>query len=245
MDTKDVVTVAISVSALIISAVATTISIVRGQKEKQRTVRNQITDILSRIVAGNIENAKLYHETAANNPEYFQNLSSILNQQNAFLLNQAIYLTDQVPELVTAVEYNTLATANANAGDLIMAEKYYRKAVAVSPNDYYRSLATRSYGAFLFAQRRYEEAREEFRKAVGLLKGGDNLVRHTNGFTYQMWAWNELNNAGSIRRAQDLVESASNEFKGIDNETVRRDALKGLQAAIKLPTEIQQKVAEE
>lgn len=240
METKDVITVAISVSALIISTVATTISIIRGQKEKQRTVRNQITDVLSRIVAGNIENAKLYHETAQTNPEYFQAISSILNQQNAFLLNQAIYLTDQVPELVTAVEYNTLAGANANAGDLIMAEKYYRKAVAVSPNDYFRALAKRSFGTFLFAQRRFEEGREEFRKAVSLLKGGDNMVRHTNGFTYQMWAWNELNNAGSVQRAQELVESAANEFKGIDNEGVRRDALIGLKAAIKLPFENQQ-----
>ena len=237
---KDVVTVSISVSALIISAVATTISIIRGQKEKQRTVRNQITEVLSRIIAGKIENAKLYHETAEKTPEYFQALSSILNQQNAFLLNQAVYLTDQVPELVTAVEYNTLAAANSDAGDLIMAERYYSKAITVCPNDYYKSLAIRSYAGFLFAQRRLEEAREEFRKAVSLLKGGDNLVRYTNGFTYQMWAWNELNNANSIKRAQELVESASNEFKGIENEAVRKDALRGLQAAIRLPPEIPQ-----
>jgi len=151
--------------------------------------------------------------------------------QNAFLLQQATYLTDEVPDLVTAVEYNTIATATANAGDLISAEKYYKKAIEVSPNNYYRSLAIRSYAAYLFPQRRFEEARENFEKAISLLTGGDNLVRYTNGFTYQMWAWNESNNAASSKRAEELFESAINEFNGIDNETVRRDALNGLQAA--------------
>lgn len=178
-----------------------------------------------------LENAKLYHERAENDPVYYQTVSSILNQQNAFLLQQATYLTDQVPELVTAIEYNTIAAATANAGDLISAERYYKKAIEVSPNSYYRSLAVRSYANYLFPQRRFEEARENFRKAVSLLTGGDNLVRYTNGLTYQMWAWNELNNAASPKRAEELFESATNEFNGIDNETFRRTALNGLQAA--------------
>ncbi len=167
---------------------------------------------------------------------YFQSLSSILNQQNAFLLQQATYLAEQVPDLVTAVEYNTIASATANAGDLIAAEKYYKKAIDVSPNNYYRSLSIRSYANYLFPQRRFEEARENFRKAISLLTGGDNMVRYTNGLTYQMWAWNESNNAASPKRAEELFESAVNEFNGIDNETVRRNALNGLQGAKSSPS---------
>ncbi|MFN0085670.1 MAG: hypothetical protein ACKVX9_09805, partial [Blastocatellia bacterium] len=84
---------------------------------------------------------------------------------------------------------------------------------------------------FLYPQRRFEEAREQFKNAIALLTGGDNLVRFTNGFSYQMWGWNELNNAGAPKRAEELFESAMNEFNGIDNETVRRNALNGLEAA--------------
>jgi len=101
----------------------------------------------------------------------------------------------------------------------------------VSQNNYYRSLAVRSYANYLFPQRRFEEGRENFRKAISLLPGGDNVVRLTNGFTYQMWAWNELNNAASPKRAEELFERALNEFNGIDNDTVRRSALRGLAAA--------------
>jgi hypothetical protein len=51
-----------------------------------------------------------------------------------------------------------------------------------------------------------------------------------------MWAWNELNNAASPKRAEELFESATNEFNGIDNETIRRTALNGLQAAKSSPS---------
>jgi hypothetical protein len=74
-------------------------------------------------------------------------------------------------------------------------------------------------------------ALEQFQKAITLLNGSDNLTRYTNGLTYQMWAWNELSNAGSPKRAEQLIERARAEFGGIDNEGVRMNALRGLEAA--------------
>lgn len=235
METKDIITVSISSLAFLLSLVATTVSLVRSRYERQRAIRKEITDTLSKIVSTNIENAKAYRESAEKDPAFYQALSSILNQQNAFLLQQATYLMDEVPGLVTAVEYNTIAQANANAGELMAAERYFRKAIEVAPNPYQRSLATRSYAGYLFTQRRFEEARDLFRKAISLLAGGDNLVRYTNGLTYQMWAWNELSNAAAPTRAEELFESARNEFGGIDNESVRRQVMAGLQAARQAP----------
>jgi tetratricopeptide (TPR) repeat protein len=231
MEIKDLVAISISSLAFLLSLVATIVSLVRSKYEKQRAIKKEITDTLGKIVSTSLENAKLYRESAEKDPPYYQTVSSILNQQNVFLLQQATYLMDEVPKLVTAIEYNTIAAATSNAGDFMSAEKYYKKAIDASPNNYYRSLAIRSYAGYLFPQRRFEEARENFRKAISLLTGGDNLVRYTNGLTYQMWAWNELNNAASPRRAEELFESAANEFKGIDNEAVRRTALSGLEAA--------------
>ena len=236
MDTKDIVTISISSLAFLLSLMATMVSLVRSKYEKQRAIKKEITDILGKIVSTSLENAKLYRESAEKDPGYYQAISSVLNQQNVFLLQQATYLMDEVPGLVTAVEYNTVAAANANAGDLISAEIFYKRAIDVSPNVFYRSLAIRSYGGHLFAQHRFEEARENFRKAISLLTGSDNQIRYTNGLTYQMWGWNELNNAASPRRAEDLFESAANEFGGIDNEAFRRQALIGLQAAKLLPS---------
>ena len=38
-------------------------------------------------------------------------VSSTLNQQNAFLLSEATLIIEKIPDLVGAVEYNTLAVA--------------------------------------------------------------------------------------------------------------------------------------
>lgn len=122
METKDIVAISISSLAFLLSLVATIISVVRSKYEKQRVIKKEITDTLGKIVSTTIENAKLYRESAEKDPPYYQAVSSILSQQNAFLLQQATYLTDEVPDLVTAVEYNTIATATANAGDLISAD---------------------------------------------------------------------------------------------------------------------------
>lgn len=231
MAAKDIITMLVSALALVISVIATTISIIRGKYEQQRAVRNQITEVLKSMIAVQLDNAKLYHDAAEKEPGYFQAVSNILSQQNGFLLQQAVYLMDQVPHLVTAVEYNTVAFAHAEAGDLIQAERYFTKAIEVCPNDYARSGALRSYGTFLFAQHRHEEGREQFRRAIPLLKGADNFARAARGIAYQTWAWNELHNATSPKRAEELFESAKSEFSGIDNEGVRRDLLRGLEAA--------------
>lgn len=231
METKDIIAILISILAFVLSLAATIISIVRGKYEKERAIKKEITDTLEKIVSTSLDVAKIYHESAEKDPSYYQTVVSILSQQNTFLLRQATYLADQVPDLVTFIEYNTIAAATANSGDFMSADKLYKKAIDVSPNNYYRSLALRSYAGYLFVQHRLEEAREHFSRSVSLVTGGDNFARYTNGFTYQMWAWNELNNAKSPKRAEELFESAINEFNGIDNEEFRRNALKGLEAA--------------
>jgi len=231
METKDVVTVTISSLAFLLSFVATILALVRSSHEKQRAIKKEITELMGKLVATKLEGAKLYREHSGKDPAYFQAVSSILNQQNAFLINQATYLIDQVPRLVTAVEYNTIATATAETGDFVFADKYFHKAIDTSPPGYYRSLAIRSYAAHLFVQRRFAEGREAFRTSLSLLTGSSVEVRFTNGVTYQNWGWQELHNGRSPALAEPLFEKAADEFKGIENEMIRTNALNGLAAA--------------
>jgi tetratricopeptide (TPR) repeat protein len=231
MDAKDLFSLSLSALAFLLSASATIISLVRSKYEKQRAIKKEITETLGKIVSTALDAAKLYREAGTSDPNYYQAVSSILNQQNTFLLNQATYLAEQVPTLMTAVEYNTIAGATASAGDLIAADRYFRKAIDASPNAYFRALAMRSYANFLFSQHRFEAGRALFKRSILLMPGSDNFVRFTNGFTYQMWGWNEANQAGAPQQAELLFESAANEYKLIDNETVRSDALNRLQLA--------------
>jgi len=230
MELKDKASITLSIIALIISVAAAINTEISSKHEEQRTVRSQLTDVLSQIISVSIENAKLYKEAAKTDPVYYQAISSILNQRNTFLLQQAIYLTEKIPDLVTSVELNTIAAANANAYDLLTAEKYYLKAIDATKSDLWKAMAIRSYALFLFPQRRFEEARDQFRKSVSQLRGGDNFVRFTNGLTYQMWGAAELSSANSPERAEELFRNARNEFSGIDNEMVRNNAIAGLEA---------------
>ncbi|MCC6612635.1 MAG: hypothetical protein IT320_04095 [Anaerolineae bacterium] len=221
----------ISGVAVLLSFIALIVSQQSARHEQKRTLRSQLSDTLQRITDTQLENAKLFVEAANTNPIYYQTASATLNQQQGFLLSLASYLAEEIPELVTSVEYNTLAYSLAWSGDVLTAEKYYRKAIDVSPDAYYRSLATRSYASFLFPQRRFEEARDQYREALTLVKGGDDRARSTNGYTYQMWAVNELMIANAERRAEELFDSARNEIVGIENRGMQNQMLQGLQAA--------------
>ncbi|MBE0689529.1 MAG: hypothetical protein IH587_05335 [Anaerolineae bacterium] len=231
MDNTALLSNVISGIAVLLSFIALIISQRSSRHEQKRTLRSQLSDTLQRITDTQLANAKLFVEAATTNPIYYQTASSTLNQQQAFLLSLASYLAEQIPELVTSVEYNTLAYSLAWSGDVLTSEKYYRKAIDVAPDEYYRSLATRSYASFLFPQRRFEEARAQYREALTLVKGGDDRARSTNGYTYQMWAVNELMIANAEKRAEELFDSARNEFAGIENRGLQNQNLQGLQAA--------------
>ena len=170
LNVNDKASLAMSGIALMLSIVAYVNGEIKGASEQQRTMRSQLTNVLGRIISSNLENTKAFRDAGQSDPFYYQQVSSILNQQNAFLLQQAMYVSEQIPSLVTTVELNTIALANASAGDIVVAERYYKRAIDTSPSDYYKSLATRSYATFLFPQRRFEEGRDQFRKAVSLLK---------------------------------------------------------------------------
>jgi tetratricopeptide (TPR) repeat protein len=230
MDAAAVAGLVISGLALALSGVAAYLARRRDSYERRRALRSELTDLLSRLVRAGLENARLLKEYRTD-PAYVQAVSSALNQENAFLLNEARILIDQIPEQVGSVEYNTLAAAAANASWVVMADDYYRRAVDASTRDNERAMALRSYGGFLFQLRRVDEARDAFQQALEQIGGSDDLSRSINGFTIQMWAWNEAN-AGNHTDATRLFGEARSEFEGISNQQMRQIYLGPLDAAV-------------
>lgn len=232
MDIKDKITLTLSISAFCLSIYANVNSEKKSVDERQRTIRGQLTDVLGKLTSLQLEAAKLKHE--AKDQEYLSSVSGVLGQQNGFLLDQAVYLSEQIPDLVTTYELNTIALANFNAGNYLVAEKYYKKAIDLAPNDLYKSLAVRSYAASLYPQGRLKDGRENFRKALEL-RGEDNMVKSTNGFTYQMWALNELHFARAPEKAGEYFENARKEYSSIDADFIRNMALANLETVQRLP----------
>jgi tetratricopeptide (TPR) repeat protein len=231
-------TVPVSSLALVLSVISFVQSTWQGHYEEQRTIRSQLTDVLAKYMSTTIDILKASHEFAQSDPKLYQALSGGLNQQQEFLLHQAMYLATQIPRQVSSVEYETIAFANVGSGDLINADKYYRKAIEVSPDDNYRSQATRQYAVFLFTQHRFEEGRGQFQQAASLIKGTDNWARAARGQVYQFWAVDESVFADSPTRASQLFESARNEYAGIDISFTRDYALQNLEATRQAPAAI-------
>lgn len=217
----------LSFLAFCLSVVATIRGERRASDEKKRAIRNQLTDVLARLTSLQLENAKLMHE-AKDDPLFQQNIGVALNQENGFLLDQAFYLSDQIPHLVTTYEFNTIANASFGASNMLATEKYHMKAIEVAHSDIYKAQATRGYAVFLFSQRRFVEGRDQFNKSLALLKGGDNLVRQTNGTTFGTWAWNEQHVALAPQDAKNLYDKARAEFSGIDVDVLRDFMLRNL-----------------
>jgi tetratricopeptide (TPR) repeat protein len=230
METKDLLSLALALAAFCLSIYATLTAQRKSVDERQRTIRGQLTDILAKLTALQLEAAKLQHE-AKDDLDYLLYVNNVLGQQNGFFLDQAVYLSEQIPSLVTTYELNTIALANTNAGNFLQAERYYLKAIEIAPSDRYKALAVRSYASFLYPQGRLNEGREQFRRALDLMKGEDNLARWSKGYTYQMWGVSEISFARSQERANEHFENARREYASIDVDSVRNQAFASLDAA--------------
>lgn len=202
-----------------------------AQFERRLALRSNLTDLLSKIIRAQLDNAKLFKDHA-NDAAYMQIVSSTLNQENAFLLNEATMLMEQIPDFVGAVEYNTVAYSFVNAGEVARAEEYYRRAINVAKSPFERTTAQRSFASFLFSMGRFEEARALYRDALNQLPESDTFTRQTNGYTLQMWAWNEAFVASNPEQADQVFAQAQAEFAAVENP-VRRNQLLSALAAVR------------
>jgi tetratricopeptide (TPR) repeat protein len=201
-----------------------------AQFERRLALRSELTDLLSRIIRAQLDNAKLLKEHAAD-AAYVQMVSSTLNQENAFLLSEATLLIEQIPDFVGAVEYNTVAYSLALAGEVVRAEEYYRRAIGVTKSPFERATAQRSFAGFLFTRGRFDEARALYEDSLAQLPAQDPSSRQLNGYTLQGWAWNEAFVARDTARADRLFAEAQREFEQVENAVMRYQLLNGLAAA--------------
>ena len=128
---KDKLALGVSLIALTLSIGSTVLGKRRAVFEKERTIKAELSSTLSQVMSLSKENAVLFRDfmTDEDNQAYSLLQSSNISQENTFLIQQAMYLANEIPDLVTPVELNTIANSNALAGDLAMAEKYYLFAI--------------------------------------------------------------------------------------------------------------------
>ncbi len=196
--------------------------------EAKRTLRNQITDTITKLDSVFAEVDKLVYENAENlSGPYFVSRRGFLSSQRRFLANQAVYLISQAPALVADFEYARVGDAFSSIGDYDLANEYYLKAIEVSQNDYYKSMSIRAYARCLFEQGRIDEGRQKFKEAIAIIELNSDVNRWHVADTYQRWARIEAD-FQSRDKSQALLEKAKEAFLLISNRKRQEQGIANL-----------------
>lgn len=220
----------ISLAALGVAILSLIINVVQKQTENNRTLRNQLTDVMSKLatVAGEVGKLQAERESKGNTP-FIQGRFINLNDQRNFLARQATALMSKIAKTVTDVEYATVAVAFRGIGDFGQADEYWRKAIEVSSSDFYRTQSLRGYANFLFVAGQHEAGREHYRQSLGVIRGDDDRACNMKGETLQRWALAEAG-AGYIEEARRLLDQSRNTFRRVRSSAMRKHALDAQQA---------------
>lgn len=225
----------ISAAAFLLSLVALVLSTLTGWREKQRTIRGQLSEVLRQLAANQIDEQRLQLESTNAGK-----LAPAFSAQRNFLVQQTKYLSDQIPKLVTSVEWSAIAAYHWLVADVVSADSYYSRAVEVTSDPMQRLFAITARAWFLFTQRRFEDARELYKKGLAGVRGNDNFVRYQKGKVHMFWGQNERDFAKAIFLSQQEFEAAAAEFSGIDVDATKQAALRELDTAKATPAVAQE-----
>jgi hypothetical protein len=231
LEVKDVLTFSLSMLALSLSILSTYISTRQKKFETQRTLRIQLTDVLGKIAALNLELAKI-PVTGASASGLTTGMKGHLIDQKRFLVRQATYISDQIPQLVSPFEYLLIAGTFADIQDVYRAEQFFRKAIEhVGQDDLDLGIITRGFARFLFTYGEPDLAREQYSAAVGIFSGDSDIMKDYRGDTYLRWGiqeheWAYIENSGP------LFDQAKAVFDSIANPLVRQRNLAQLDSRI-------------
>lgn len=227
-----------SILAVTLSAASFYLSFNAGQIQERHALRNELSETLDRMIASQIDFSKLYQDVMSSpnqgDAAYIQSISTAYTQQNNTLLERAMILVDEIPELVTWNDYVTIAQANFNVSDVPRAEVYYQRAIDSASSNLHRVFAKRGYAAFLFQINRVDEAREQYQEAADLSQQltdqGDEMMHVIVGYTYQGWALAEASK-GNSAEATDLINLTCAEYSALTNQIARQNAIQSFSQA--------------
>ncbi|MCC6804800.1 MAG: hypothetical protein IT319_18095 [Anaerolineae bacterium] len=227
-----------SILAVTLSAASFYLSYNAGQIQERHALRNELSETLDRMIASQIDFSKLYQDVMSSpnqgDAAYIQSISSAYSQQNSTLLERAMILVDEIPELVTWNDYVTIAQANFNVSDVPRAELYYQRAIDSTSSNLHRVFAKRGYAAFLFQINRVDEARKQYQEAADLSQQltdqGDEIMHAIVGYTYQGWALAEASK-GNSAEATDLIGRTCAEYDALTNQAARQNAIQSFSQA--------------
>ncbi|HKW70634.1 MAG TPA: tetratricopeptide repeat protein [Candidatus Dormibacteraeota bacterium] len=208
MDSQNL-TVWVSAAALLLSLFATGATLVYQRGETERTVRQNLTDVMKKLVE--VDSKQIDIMGTMRSPQEMAPILSELNQQRFILAGQAGFLMEQIkPSKVASVEYNQLALLYGLIGNVPQATSFYELSVRKSQKEdaVTQVAALRAFAMFKFAQNEPETARKSLEKARGILTGNLDYELYWRVNVVLSWAQCEAAYTGDMARASELFREA-------------------------------------
>ena len=195
----------VAVIALIFSLVTTVLSFMRTAEQDVRAQQIEVRSLIQRLMALPKENIDLLTKYE-DSPEVSTVLSSSVSIENEVLLQHAVSIVEQIPDLISPVEYFAIAESFFAAGKYFGARRYYEKSLNVAVDreigvGAYRSLAVLAYQAGEF-----EEAGRMIDGALGIFES--DKFKHIESPPLQYRNWTHFQTR--IFWAQKLIQLGAN-----------------------------------
>jgi hypothetical protein len=234
MELKDILTLILALIAIAVSLYTFYTTNQNKKVEDERTWRALLHDTVRRIQETIIDQQKSFLTHYRGDPHAFEssNLSDAFAFQLQSLARLAVYISAQIPELVSDVEFAIIANTFARMRDQ-QASKYWKKSIEVSKKVYNKSneiTHRRLYAQHLFRIGNIGEGREEFARALKLCSIKDDYSRNMFGTTCIVLAMSERS-TGSEKSANEAFDRAAEAYEGISNERMKQFALDRLARA--------------
>lgn len=215
---KDAATLIFSFAAFIISAW----TFLQKRGEAKSALRKQLTDMIEKLHDLNVENAKSNDEKLG--LQYPKHFGRLLSDQRRFLVRQAKYIGEQIPNLVSPYELMVIAIGLDEIDDAPEAKKWFLRALAKADSEFDEVIVRRQFGRTLFRSGQIEDAREQFELASKVFKGNSDREMIYAGDTFERWGGLETD-YGSKSRAPQLFGLAEQEYSRIGAEWLRKRQL--------------------
>lgn len=220
MELRDYAVIA-AATAGVAGLVLSLITLLMKSGENNRTIRSQLTDVLARLNAVAAESRKYRIETAKERLTPDQRaMFSFYNDQRLFLVGQARYLIEQIPDHVSHSELSLVAQTLGAIGDHELACHYWENSFEKSPTSFIRGIHSRGFASYLFGQGYTELGRSRFKSSISLIAADSDQRRGDRVETYLRWAVCERY-SDFFAEAAELVGQAQIELSLIKSPPVR------------------------
>ena len=224
MATKDLITLAISSLAFIVAVLSFINTLRQRRVDNQRTLRIALTDVIAELVGTDWERSQLDRENPGTSDDKIVDMRRILNSKRSYLVRHGDFLAEQMPDLITDADLNSLARAFADIGDYDKAHAYWRRCVARSSTSLIRSMNLRGYGRFLFRLGEFGGGRKAYRESLEIEVPDNDETRRIRADTYAMWMKAEQD-YGFTEESQRLRDSAISFARRIGTTKSREDMI--------------------